>query len=250
MLGLHFLSLAAARSLAGGWSEAPASAKITALAQYSLRSLAEEFCASSNAFGCSRLQGATFVSVTSAHTQVVAGTNYEIEMSTSAGPLTIRVYEQLWTGTLTVTSASVRNAGNRLGVYAVLQDGEEHAMDAADFEEFRQALAAPASGSPLLVGGVLAYTRDLSPTFPYFGVELLFAAQACLGVLSALALNLDAPTRRRLNAASPEKLPSATAPAAPPPLPTLAEPEGGSGRWSGTARPVPRVPDAPSEAPI
>ena len=31
----------------------------------------------------------------------------------------------------------------------------------------------------------------------------------------------------------------------------LAEPEGGSGRWSGTARPVPRVPDAaPSEAPI
>ena len=69
---------AAARELAGGWSEAPASAKITALAQYSLRSLAEEFCASSNAFGCSRLQGATFVSVTSAHTQVVAGTNYEI----------------------------------------------------------------------------------------------------------------------------------------------------------------------------
>ena len=65
---------------------------------------------------------------------MVAGTNYEIEMSTSAGPLTIRVYEQLWTGTLTVTSASVRNAGNRLGVYAVLQDGEEHAMDAADFE--------------------------------------------------------------------------------------------------------------------
>ena len=104
--------------------------------------------------------------------------------------------------------------------------------------------------SPLLVGGVLAYTRDLSPTFPYFGVELLFAAQACLGVLSALALNLDAPTRRRLNAASPEKLPSATAPAAPPPPPTLAEPEGGSGRWSGTARPVPRVPDAPSEAPV
>jgi len=105
--------------------------------------------------------------------------------------------------------------------------------------------------SPLLVGGVLAYTRDLSPTFPYFGVELLFAAQACLGVLSALALNLDAPTRRRLNAASPEKLPSATAPAATaPPMPTLAEPEGGSGRWSGTARPVPRVPDAPSEAPI
>ena len=49
MLGLHFLALAAARSLAGGWSEAPASAKITALAQYSLRSLAEEFCASSNA---------------------------------------------------------------------------------------------------------------------------------------------------------------------------------------------------------
>lgn len=159
MAGLLLLALggaqAAARELAGGWSEAPASAKITALAQYSLRSLAEEFCASSNAFGCSRLQGATFVSVTSAHTQVVAGTNYEIEMSTSAGPLTIRVYEQLWTGTLTVTSASVRNAGNRLGVYAVLQDGEEHAMDAADFEEFRQALAAPVSGSPLLVGGAL-----------------------------------------------------------------------------------------------
>ena len=109
MAGLLLLALggatAAGRELAGGWSEAPASAKITALAQYSLRSLAEEFCASSNAFGCSRLQGATFVSVTSAHTQVVAGTNYEIEMSTSAGPLTIRVYEQLWTGTLTVTSA-------------------------------------------------------------------------------------------------------------------------------------------------
>merc|ERR1719247_2955368 len=45
--------------------------------------------------------------VTAWRTQVVSGKNNEIVAATSAGELTLKVYEQPWTHTLQVTSATI-----------------------------------------------------------------------------------------------------------------------------------------------
>ena len=107
----------------------------------------------------------------SAHTQVVAGTNLRSKIHAGWRP-PIRVYEQLRIGFATVTSR--RPSGTRaiaLGVYAVLQDGEEHAMDAADFGRTVSNLRrrARVSGSPLLVGLLCTARRRGAPLRPAAG---------------------------------------------------------------------------------
>mmetsp|Transcript_54380 Transcript_54380/g.90226 ORF Transcript_54380/g.90226 Transcript_54380/m.90226 type:complete len:138 (+) Transcript_54380:38-451(+) len=107
---LCFLSLTTGR-MVGGWSPVGdiTEPRLQHLAQFALQSLARA-CAESNAISCNKLAAATFQSVMEAHTQVVSGLNYEIMAQTSAGPVTLRIYEQSWTRTLQITEAIFEEA--------------------------------------------------------------------------------------------------------------------------------------------
>lgn len=99
------LAVATATGSAKAAVETGPRSKIHRLAHFSTLKLVE-VCAASNAMACTGLQGAEFEAVESATTQVVSGINYSIEARTSAGMLSLRMYEQEWTRTLEISSAA------------------------------------------------------------------------------------------------------------------------------------------------
>merc|ERR1740130_1688690 len=102
------------------------------LAAFALRTLLRT-CASSNALGCAQLQGSALVRVLSASTQVVAGAIYEVKAETTAGILKLRLFEQSWTNTLTLSAASLSPTNMAMQMDLLT---EEAALDAAAFEAF------------------------------------------------------------------------------------------------------------------
>jgi len=111
--------------------------KVDRLAAFGLSQLQSQVCAASNSLGCARLQGAHHEEVVGASTQVVSGLNYLITARTSAGLLTMRFYEQLWTGTLELSEASlsspVGGASEALSVSSLLD--QPLVLDAQAFDE-------------------------------------------------------------------------------------------------------------------
>ena len=93
----------------GGWSDAEdlsASGEEYKLATFALSQLQTMTTAATAK--CSVLEGATLgATLTSARTQVVSGINHQIVAPTSVGALSLAIYEQAWTETLTVNEAKL-----------------------------------------------------------------------------------------------------------------------------------------------
>jgi len=107
------------------------------------------------------------LAIEQASQQIVSGVNYRITCRTDTGSLRLRLYEQWWTQTLSLESAtmSVPVGGASL---AIVDADVIHSPLALDFEAFRTLEAA----SPLLLGG--APLTD--PTFGghYTGSDRMF----------------------------------------------------------------------------
>ena len=103
----------------GGWSElSPAElatgSRAEQLARFGLETLQTVVCPASAPYrysspGCRALQGATFTSLISAKSQVVAGENLQVVAETSAGELSLSFFSQPWTNTLELTKAELEN---------------------------------------------------------------------------------------------------------------------------------------------
>jgi len=125
--------------IAGGWSEVSgpeALVRVEQLATFAMRELQAGACEE-----CGRLRGWTLLHVASARQQVVSGINHEIAVVTSKGTLTLRIYEQAWTGTLQVTSATLSSPVSDISmaiqtIPIVDEDAEPFALDAEAFEVF------------------------------------------------------------------------------------------------------------------
>ena len=93
----------------GGWTDADdlsASGSEYHLAEFALSQL--QLQPTTAASNCSALVGATMVApLVSAQTQVVSGINHRITATISVGELALEMYEQAWTGTLVVTTATL-----------------------------------------------------------------------------------------------------------------------------------------------
>ena len=88
-----------------------AATKALHLAEFALTAL-QAHCAGNNAIACGWLQGASVSEVVRASTQVVAGTNYAIQVRTSKGhTLHLTVFEQAWTQTFELTVPDSVRAG-------------------------------------------------------------------------------------------------------------------------------------------
>lgn len=162
---LFFLTTA----MPGGFSpvsDIDATSKVHQLADFSLRAVQRDVCAASNSLTCSRLNGASLHRVVSARQQVVSGMNYEIVGELDSGAtLTLRVYEQAWTSTLVLKSASLTAAagGASLAITTLgnaIEEGKELALDA---EAFNARLAAAQEISMPTVGGYRPLT-EVGPT--------------------------------------------------------------------------------------
>jgi len=139
-----------------------AATKALHLAEFALTAL-QAHCAGNNAIACGWLQGASVSEVVRASTQVVAGTNYAIQVRTSKGhTLHLTVFEQAWTQTfeLTAASLSVPSAGASLAlsVHEVVTSEAALALDAAAFHAYcerRQKEAAAAAAAAATFGSIL-----------------------------------------------------------------------------------------------
>ena len=103
------------------------------LCSFACSSLQQQ-CSGSNSLACNSLAAASFSSVTGS-SEVVSGINYQLVCLTSAGPLDLTVYEQTWTNTLTLESATLSS---------VALIAEATPLDMAAFRTFAAAAAAAA----------------------------------------------------------------------------------------------------------
>ena len=110
----------ATRDIAGGWSteaEIGATSHVHQLARVAVQSLSE-----------SQALDGSFVRVRSARHQVVSGMNYLLEAELDTGSvLTLKIYEQSWTHTLKVTSATLSDVEEPL----IGEDDEALQLDTA-----------------------------------------------------------------------------------------------------------------------
>jgi len=97
-------------TLLGGYKlvdEVGEGSRMHTLASFTLEKLVE-MCAASNSLACGRLGSAAVRAVVHAQQQVVSGTNYVLEVDTSAGQLHFEIYEQAWSSTLELKKASLK----------------------------------------------------------------------------------------------------------------------------------------------
>ena len=136
----------------GGWGSSQGFAtgtKIFRLAEFSLASL-QESCATSNSgkVWCDNLSGVTISSVT-AEAQVVAGKKYKIHAMTSAGDLTLQVWEKAWANQLTLTSATLTKHSTGFSFAMVITDllegVDQMSLDAARFATLLEQDVQPAA---------------------------------------------------------------------------------------------------------
>merc|ERR1711915_1012836 len=110
VLGLA-VSLRGGHSLGvGGYTpidEIGSLSKVHHLATFAVAALQRDVCAEANSIVCARLETMTLYRVSIASSQVVSGVNYRIVCETSAGNLTLSMFEQVWTDTLVLNSASL-----------------------------------------------------------------------------------------------------------------------------------------------
>merc|ERR1719392_385260 len=108
------------------------SSRVHRLAAWALASLQRDVCGAQNSLTCGRLVGTQLGHVNKASTQVVSGMNYAIDVETERGDrLSLGLYEQRWSSTLSLTSASLTSAtGDDFGSLLA----EELALDFAAFE--------------------------------------------------------------------------------------------------------------------
>jgi len=126
----------------GGYSpvnEIGASSKVHQLAAFALSSLQRDVCSQANSIVCARLQTASVSHVSHAQQQVVSGMNYRIVCETSAGTLTLALYEQVWSDTLVLNSASLEQpvGGASLAIVTLgdaIEEGKELRLDAKAFK--------------------------------------------------------------------------------------------------------------------
>merc|ERR1712087_72721 len=133
----------------GGYTEitdiGPAS-KVHQLASFSLQGLQAK-CAGSNHLVCGHLAGTRLIKVLSASSQVVSGMNFKMVCETAAGTLTLEVYEQGWTNTLVLRSASLTApvGGASFGLVELGDAIDPAEPLALDDKAFRASLYAEAS---------------------------------------------------------------------------------------------------------
>jgi len=129
--------------LLGGYKvveEVAPGSKMHKLASYALESL---------------MPDAVLHRVVRAQSQVVAGSNYVIEVHTSVGCLHLKVFEQLWSSTLELVEAKLITYENErvTGERSLLDDAL--ALDALAFEEYSPVVADPAPASSAVTGLLL-----------------------------------------------------------------------------------------------
>ena len=97
---------AAQTGLPGGWSDV---ADLSASGdEYQLAEFAFSQLQASNTTAATALEGASISApLTSAQTQVVSGINHQIVAQTNVGALSLAMYEQAWTSTLTLNEAKL-----------------------------------------------------------------------------------------------------------------------------------------------
>lgn len=161
--------------IVGGYAAQPAEVhaegtKIHKLADFSIRALA--------ASGAAGMKAATFVRVASAQTQVVAGLNYRLECETSAGVISLVVFEQVWSKTLVITRATAADGTALISA--------ELPLDSAAFDAYT-------SPSPLRSGVALVARSAASTPFMLMGVSclLLFAVSGALVARRVVAVRLS-----------------------------------------------------------
>merc|ERR1719502_1143234 len=134
---LSHLNPFASRRLTGGWAEQAEfgpSSRAHRLAAFALKEL-------QSASDDESFKGAALDRVTEYRTQVVSGTNHEIVAKVGAGSLTLRIYEQVWTNALQVTSATLSAPVSDVSMAVVttpLISDEPLALDAAKFSALEQ----------------------------------------------------------------------------------------------------------------
>lgn len=143
----------------GGWFAQPASAfgpgsEPDRLARFGFEHLVTSVCPASNSLGCASLQGAAYQGLQSASSQVVSGINWELVATTTAGTLTMRLWEQAWAEQLELTeahlSSPVGGASFAISEYDVITSPEP--LSYAAYASFllseprpsRRSLSAPA----------------------------------------------------------------------------------------------------------
>jgi len=127
------LPLAAATIMGGGHSpvEAPPGSRIASLAEF--------------AFGQLKLSkadilSAEFTSVVKASTQVVAGTNYRLQLKLKPqGTIDLTIFEQPWTSTLSITEAKMHPSDFAFSQINLLGDSD-FVLNAREFEAFETKL--------------------------------------------------------------------------------------------------------------
>eukprot|EP00308_Calcidiscus_leptoporus_P017243 CAMPEP_0119398252 /NCGR_PEP_ID=MMETSP1334-20130426/140746_1 /TAXON_ID=127549 /ORGANISM="Calcidiscus leptoporus, Strain RCC1130" /LENGTH=396 /DNA_ID=CAMNT_0007422109 /DNA_START=469 /DNA_END=1659 /DNA_ORIENTATION=- len=128
------------------------SSKVHLLASFALSSVQQDVCMQANSIVCERLQAASVSHISRASSQVVSGVSYHIVCETDAGSLTLSVFEQVWTDTLVLKSASLTQpvGGASLAFLTLgdaIEEGKELALDAKAFHAIVAASAA-ASAPP------------------------------------------------------------------------------------------------------
>ena len=116
--------------------------------------------------------------------QVVSGTNHEITAQTSAGALTLKIWEQPWTNTLRVTSATLNTSPSQFSMAMMVtelvdEDGAPLELDGAAFSAFESAQqqAAEQAAEPCVPNRNAMCTREYMPMCGKDGVTY---ANRCL----------------------------------------------------------------------
>lgn len=138
--------------------------EVSKLAAFALAALATH-CATANSMPCATVLGAQSARVTSASTQVVAGTLYHIEASADDTSISLTIFKQPWTSTLQLVEAKVRAA--LLGDEPADALSEPLALSYADYEAVEAGNSNSLSG--LLVGGAPALAADGSKASTFGG---------------------------------------------------------------------------------
>jgi len=100
-----------------------------------------------------QLRDATMGRVTAWRSQVVSGMNHELEVETSAGKLTLKIYEQVWTGTLKVNSATLAAPVSQISMALftrtlVDEEGDALELDGAAFNALEASASSAAAAKP------------------------------------------------------------------------------------------------------
>jgi len=120
--------------------DAPAGSHIASLAEFAFGQLKLSNAVHQDSRWTSEMLSTEFASVAKASKQVVAGTNYRVQLKLKPhGTVDLTIFEQSWTSTLSITEAKMHPSDLAFSQLDLL-GGSEFTLNAREFEAFETKL--------------------------------------------------------------------------------------------------------------